>query len=52
MSIEDLQFLQRLLKRFLDSDGDLPDKRVEKTRQLVLETLEDSDPDGGKTKDF
>jgi hypothetical protein len=52
MSIEDLHFLVRLLQQFLDSDGDLPDSRVEKTLQLVRETLADSDPDGGKSKDF
>lgn len=54
MSNEDLQFLQRLLEKFLNSNGDLPDKRVQLTRQLVLGTIEDSAPNDNdrKTKEF
>ena len=42
MSIKELEQLKELLKKFLKSDGDLPDERVTKTLGLVSETIADS----------
>lgn len=52
MSIEDMYTLVRLLKQFLESDGDLPDKRVTKSLEFIHETLADSDPDYHHVKEF
>lgn len=42
MKIEELETLIQLLKKFIQTDGDLADKRVEKTLQLIKGTVEDS----------
>lgn len=42
MSMHELSLLKVLLEMFLESDGDLPDKRVFKTLKLISETIEDS----------
>lgn len=53
MSVEDTYTLKRLLELWIATDGDLPDQRMHKALALVIETIDDSDPDRyNDKKDF
>ena len=43
MSMDELKQLKNLLRKYFDTNGDLPDKRVELTVQLISEVIADSE---------